>query len=378
MNLKFILFSVFLTTILNAELYWSGQINIPYNFYLKSYKNTQNNLRIINFNANYGMSNIEFKSTAALEYKWDNGNYNPINFREYYLSYYPDFGEISIGKQIISWGIADGNNPTDNINPYNLNYMFDSWVERKIGIHSISSTVYYNDIKMNLILSYDKVKNIKNQRLPFPLPENGDESNFEYGLDFQYNLNQAEFNISYLVKKNIPILKIPDFNISESNVHVIGLNLLYIYDEITMRMENAIFLAKNNEKFYQGIFQLEFPPIFDFTIGSQLFGTHNIKNSAKGIYSIGSPIFLLTDTSPLLVTSLSRLFNDDTIELKILIMSEILDGYGSSLGTEITYNITDNLKTSINYANFLKGNSQSTFNNLSNYSNIKLSLNYFF
>ena len=153
---------------------------------------------------------------------------------------------------------------------------------------------------------------------------------------------------------------------------------MYLYDEIAIRTENALFLAKNDEQFYQGIIQLELPEIFNFTIGSQLFGTYNINNSASGIYSIGSPIMLLTEASPLLVNSLSRSFNDDTIELNIFTMFEIINGYGSSIGFEINYNILDDFKTSFNFSNFLKGNDKSAFNTLSDYSNIKLNIEYYF
>ena len=152
MIIKSILLCIFLFNYIQAELYWSGNINIPYNFYLKNHKNTESPIRFINLNINYGLKNIDFRSNTAFEYKWNEDSPYLINFREYYLSYYPDFGEINIGKQIITWGFADGNNPTDNINPYDLNYMFSTGVDRKIGIHSISSIIYYNDIKMNLVL----------------------------------------------------------------------------------------------------------------------------------------------------------------------------------------------------------------------------------
>ena len=378
---KLFLFCFFLVNFTQAELYWSGKVNIPYSFYLKGLGNTQNPMRFIELNVNYGLENIDLKTNTAFEYRWRKNDYSPVNFREYYLSYYPSFGEINIGKQIITWGIADGNNPTDNINPYNLNYMFETGVDRKVGIHSISSIIYYNDIKLNLVLSYDNINNVKNERLPLPLPESQNNKNFEYGFDFQYSMNEIEFSLSYLIKKNIPILTFSSDNTtlaSESNVKILGLNLLYLYDEIAIRAENALFLAKNNEKFYQGIIQLELPEIFNFTIGSQLFGTYNINNSASGIYSIGSPIMLLTEASPLLVNSLSRSFNDDNIELNIFTMFEIIDGYGFSIGFETNYNILDNLKTSFNFSKFSKGNHKSAFNTLSDYSNIKLNIEYYF
>ena len=159
MTLKIILFLVLLLNSLSAGFYYSGKINIPYNFNLNTYKNTELPIRFIDLNLNYSFSNIDFKSNTAFEYNWDSDPHEKINFREYYLSYYPDFGEINIGKQIISWGFADGNNPTDNINPYDLNYMFESGTNRKIGIHSISSTIYYDNLKINFIASYDKFEN---------------------------------------------------------------------------------------------------------------------------------------------------------------------------------------------------------------------------
>ena len=378
---KIILFFFLLFNILQAEFYWSGKVNVPYNFKLKNLKNTKNPIRVVELNIDYGLENIDLKTNTAFEYRWRKNNYSPVNFREYYLSYYPSFGEINIGKQIITWGIADGNNPTDNINPYNLNYMFGTGIDRKVGIHSISSIIYYNDIKLNLALCYDNINNVKNEHLPFPLPESQNDKKFEYGFDFQYSINEIEFGLSYLIKKNIPILTFSSNKtplVSESNVNILGLNLLNLYDEIAIRTENALFLAKNDEKFYQGIIQLELPEIFNFTIGSQLFGTYNINNSASGIYSIGSPIMLLTEASPLLVNSLSRSFNDDTIELNIFTMFEIINGYGSSIGFEINYNILDDFKTSFNFSKFLKGNDKSAFNTLSDYSNIKLNIEYYF
>ena len=48
--------------------------------------------------------NIELKSNTAFEYQRNQNNYCIINLREYYLSYYPSFGEITIGKQIIAEG----------------------------------------------------------------------------------------------------------------------------------------------------------------------------------------------------------------------------------------------------------------------------------
>ena len=155
-----------------------------------------------------------------------------------------------------------------------------------------------------------------------------------------------------------------------------GINLLYLHNEFSVRSETGIFLGNNNERFYKSIIQIEFPPVFDFTYGTQLFGT--VNGNATGMYGIGAPIFLLTEVSPILVFSLSRSLNDDMIDLKLFTMHEILDGYGTSIGFEANYNVLDNFQTSINFTNFLKGKENSVFSELTSYSNIKLSLRYFF
>ena len=73
---------------------------------------------------------------------------------------------------------------------------------------------------------------------------------------------------------------------------------------------------KSEKKFLQAIVQVEYPQIFDFTFGTQVFGTYDIN--AKKIYGVGSPIFILSEY--MLILSSSRTFNDDTIELNKFLM----------------------------------------------------------
>jgi len=377
MILRFIFISLLLTTNLFAELYWSGKVNIPYNFYLKNFKNTENPIRFINLNIDYSLDNVDFKSNTAFEYKWNQDEFNPINLREYYLSYYPSFGEISIGKQIITWGVADGNNPTDNINPYDLNYMFSTGVGRKVGIHSISSIFYHNDSKINFIISYDKFKYQFNSEIPFECSIYGAneddkcnsgpqfDNHIEYGLDFQHNMNNFEFSISYLNGRD---------RFYNENIQTLGTNFLYMYDEFAFRLENAFYIVNNNEKFAQAIIQIEYPEILTLNIGNQLFGTYDIN--AQKIYGIGSPIFILSEY--MFILSISRMFYDDTIELNSFLLYNLGKGNGYSIGSEITYMLNNNIKTSINISNFFKGSTDNTFTNLEDKSSIKLSVQYFF
>ena len=374
---KIILLHILIFNCLQGEIQWSGKVNIPYSFYLNDYENTKNPIRFIDLNINYGLKNIDFKSNTAFEYNWNEDDLSLINFREYYLSYYPDFGEINIGKQIITWGFADGNNPTDNINPYDLNYMFDTGIDRKVGVHSISSIIYHNDSKINFIMSYDEFKYQLNSEIPFECAIYGvneyEECNnrpefdkhIEYGLDIQHNMNDFEISISYLNGKD---------RFHNENIQTLGANLLYMYNEFAFRFENAFHLVNSNEKFGQAIIQVEYPEILSLNIGNQLFGTYDIN--AQKIYGIGPPIFILSEY--MFVLSASRMFYEDTIELNSFLLYNLGTGNGFSIGSEIDYILNDNIKTSINISEFFKGSTDNTFTTLKDKSTIRLSFKYFF
>ena len=74
--------------------------------------------KIKSFNSSLPLSDIMYDlvSTNNVDYTFD--------FREYYLTYFPSFGEIKLGKQIHAWGAVDGNSPIDVLNPTDYYYLF--------------------------------------------------------------------------------------------------------------------------------------------------------------------------------------------------------------------------------------------------------------
>ena len=178
-------------------------------------------------------------------------------------------------------------------------------------------------------------------------------------------MNQFEFSISYLDGKD---------RFHNDDISVIGTNILYLYDEFIFRFENAFFIANNNEKFLQTILQIEYPEIFDYKIGSQVFGTYDINT--KEIDGVGSPIFILSEY--ILILSSSRMFNDDIIELNNFIMYNLGKGHGYSIGGTIDYTVNNNIQSSINISKFFKGSDSSSFNRLEEHSNFKITIQYFF
>jgi len=103
--------------------------------------------RIAEFEVGFSKGDFDFITSSAVEFRWTGGD-PKIDYREAYLIWYPSWGEVKVGKQIHAWGAVDGNNPTDNLNPYDYYYMFLSGAERKVGTVSGSVKYYWKDLQI--------------------------------------------------------------------------------------------------------------------------------------------------------------------------------------------------------------------------------------
>ena len=106
-------------------------------------------IKVGNISSNLGGPKIPPKTD--IKFSYSNVDYK-FEFREYYLSYFPSFGEISLGKKIHAWGAVDGNSPLDILNPTNFYYLFTDLDETKIGRESIVLNLFASDnIKIQLL-----------------------------------------------------------------------------------------------------------------------------------------------------------------------------------------------------------------------------------
>ena len=75
-----------------------------------------------------------------------------LEFREAYIDVYdfliPNL-DIRIGRQRIAWGTGDGLNPTDNLNPDDLEDIFD--FGRHVGSNAVSLQYYLHDLTLQLV-----------------------------------------------------------------------------------------------------------------------------------------------------------------------------------------------------------------------------------
>ena len=95
--------------------------------------------RVINYEPVLSINDFNIVANTALEFRIKDtdkimeSDLTP-DLRELYIEWMTPLGDFSLGKQIITWGSASENNPTDNISPYNYYYLFSIGKERKEGV----------------------------------------------------------------------------------------------------------------------------------------------------------------------------------------------------------------------------------------------------
>ena len=142
--MKILICYIFPITTLLGQINYTGLIK-PGNMYsLSDQSEISLPFRLAEAEVGYSIGDYEINTNSALEYRWSN-NENEFQLREAYLTWFPSWGEVNVGKQIHAWGAVDGNNPTDNLNPYDYYYMFLPGAERKVGTVSGSVKYYWND-----------------------------------------------------------------------------------------------------------------------------------------------------------------------------------------------------------------------------------------
>ena len=72
-----------------------------------------------------------------------------FNLEEYYAEFNFSSFDLKVGKQIFSWGKADGFNPTDNLNPRNYIDLFVE--EEKIGVPAVNLLYYWRDFTCDIV-----------------------------------------------------------------------------------------------------------------------------------------------------------------------------------------------------------------------------------
>jgi len=394
---------------LDAQLNYSGLIK-PGNMYrLSDLSEISLPFRLAEAEVSYSIGDFELKTNSAVEYRWAN-NENEFQFREAYLMWYPSWGEVKLGKQIHAWGAVDGNNPTDNLNPYDYYYMFLPGAERKVGTVSGSVKYYWNDWQFEGVF----IPEHKGNRMPYgetafpfdvpsaepPLLELDFDS--EYGFRVQTTNELGDMSLSYFNGRDRAFDYVgmtsymPSFSYRKTDV--IGFDIVSFVGELTNRFEIAYFSTENdfdldNMPFTKATYiqyaeQVEYTTSNDIMLSAQLIGSiegdieWDSSNSQRQSQStepsynpgMGTPFAAFTDLGLSFGTQSSHF--DNAFDLKLNTFMDLKD-VQFMVGISADYSPIDNWKLNVSISKFM-GDEGTQFHSMEDFSHTKIGLEYHF
>ena len=416
--LNLILFPI----LLFAQLNYSGSITPTYLMRISDGTEISLPFRLADFQLGCSIGDFELKTNTAVEARWQGSEFD-IDLREAYITWYPDFGEVKLGKIIHTWGAADGNNPTDNINPYDYYYMFLPGADRKIGVLSGSVKTYWKIFSLEGIFIPDHTANrlpFGEEDFPIHFPFEPDEyldidKEYEFGTQLNGAFNWADISISYF-NGNDDLFSmqyftptgelsnpfIPNFGFRKTEMY--GADFVTFIDNFTLRGEIAYFNTKDKLDQYVGnlyfdvdanylqyVLQVEYAGISDINLGLQYLGTTVLD--ARGKYfngmgtedlttnnftpGMGTPFAMIAEKA--LIVNGSTNFRDDRISVEAMSLIN-LEETGYMLGLNVGYSPIENLKLKLGISKFIgdEDDPENRFTQMDDFSHISIGLEYNF
>ena len=399
---KLICFIFPITTLL-GQINYTGSIK-PGNMYrLSDQSEISLPFRLAEAEVGYSIGDYEINTNSALEYRWSN-NENEFQLREAYLTWFPSWGEVNVGKQIHAWGAVDGNNPTDNLNPYDYYYMFLPGAERKVGTVSGSVKYYWNDWQMEGVF----IPEHEGNRFPFgekafPLdipmvaPKLMDEEpGSEFGFRLQSTLGSSDFSISYFDGRDrsftpVGYNELPNLmpSVFYRKTSVLGFDLVSFIGDFTNRFEIGYFSTENDTEvdsitindasYIQFAGQVEYSTENNIMLSLQIIGSEISEingTMAEDEFQpgMGTPFASFTDLG--LSFSLSANYYDDALELMGNTFIDLKDSQ-SMLGVSAKYSPMDNWKLILSFSKFM-GEEGTQFHEMEDFSHLKVGLEFHF
>ena len=375
--------------------------------------------RIAELEVGFSKGDFDFITSSAVEFRWTGGD-PKIDYREAYLIWYPSWGEVKVGKQIHAWGAVDGNNPTDNLNPYDYYYMFLAGADRKIGTLSASVKYYWNDWQLEAIVIPEHEPNrypFGEDDFPIAMDDPGyfltaGETMAEYGMRVQTTMGNSDISLSYFSGRDrgftlvgykyyidwaTPVL-------TYRKTDVIGIDIVTFFGDLTGRTEVGYFNTNNDhttdiKTFYDAAYvqfasQLEYTTTNDITLMIQLIGNDVLAvNGSTYAYDengnpieliamdedelqqgMGTPFAMFTDLGMFL--SATGNYWDDALEIRINTFMDLEDNQ-AMLGGGVSYSPVENLDLELSITQFY-GAEGTQFKTMEDFSHIQIGLKYSF
>jgi len=216
--------------------------------------------------------NVSLFFNTTLEYRLAT-NAAVVELQEAYAEVSTGLGDFRFGKQIIAWGAADGNNPTDNVNPYDFYYLFLPGTDRKIGNVMASANLYLGPVNLEAVVTPVFQPN----RLPlnepdfpimgesqFPIDLRNEVrpdttlGNTELGFRMHLPLSIMDLSFSYfrgfdrmftpvfVIPTESPLIPVLD-HLTYYQTQVFGSDIVTFLGDWAIRAEGAYFLTEDRE-----------------------------------------------------------------------------------------------------------------------------------
>ena len=398
--MKKVICFIFPITTLLGQINYTGSIK-PGNMYrLSDQSEISLPFRLGEQEVGYSLGDFEIKTNSAIEYRWSN-NENEFQLREAYLMWYPSWGEAKVGKQIHAWGAVDGNNPTDNLNPYDYYYMFLPGAERKVGTVSISVKYYWKDWQMEGVFIPEHEGNrfpFGEEAFPLDIPMvapklMNEDSGSEFGFRLQSTLGSSDFSLSYFDGRDRSFSYVGMTDLMPSvfyrKTSVLGFDLVSFIGDFTNRFEIGYFSTENDTEvdsitindasYIQFAGQVEYSTENNIMLSLQIIGSEILEIDGTTTEDefqpgMGTPFASFTNLG--LSFSLSVNYFDDALELMGNTFIDLKDSQ-SMLGVSAKYSPMDNWKLNLSISKFM-GEDGTQFHNMEDFSHLKVGLEYHF
>ena len=414
--------------LLQAQISVSGEIN-PY-VMTRTINSSQINLpfRLLSLDIGYSFEQFDLKTNSAIEHRIKT-NKSQYDLRELYFAFYPEWGEVKLGKQIHSWGAADAINPTNNLNPYDYYYMFKVGAGTKVGVFSLSSTYYSDSFQIEIIVNpYFNKNRIPYDEDDFPLaPDNepairySPNEEVEVGLKLQTSLTNSDISLYFFSGNDRSPSLYTGIISAESSTDLamdlgyrkttmLGSDYVTFVGDFTVRAEGALYNTKTDPKnnvelgsnifvftedviYSQYVLQLEYTTQNDLMLSGQFIGSNIITEDRKWLKSgneissssmiipefspgMGTPFAMFSDKA--LLISSSGVLMDDQIDIQGSVMLN-LENSGSFLSFGVGYSPVLNWKLELATTQFSgNGKLQDPFTLMEDFSHVRIGLLYNF
>ncbi len=334
-----------------------GIIKLEYEKYIGDLGKILVSPKLIFDNDNYSSSYIdEFENKGVRRLSFD--------LEEYYAEFNFSSFDLKIGKQIFSWGKADGFNPTDNLNPRDYIDLFVE--EEKIGVPAINLLYYWNDFTFDLVFipTYTPTRlPLINSRHSFLDPEtpfvvNGRElpadtlSSSQTAIRILRHISGWDLSVSYYDGYDDLTLAIVDVDQSltptYNRIRVIGGDFATTFGGLGVHGEAAQFIydGGKDEDYLQYILGIDYA-------WTDVIKDHDVFLILE--YMGDTTTQPREDERPAFATGLGRVFRNsflstvtykfsDTLELETELAFNMDSHVSYVINPEVRYDITDKLK----------------------------------